>query len=101
LRNQVEQGGNGATRGEQGDVFAAAGAVEHALQAATRPVKACQVSRPSSWHARRVPALHHQGEQALELAAVLRTVAQHMQRFGLFRQQAGSRARITRRHRIR
>ncbi|MNC52335.1 hypothetical protein D3C75_1016770 [compost metagenome] len=36
-----------------------------------------------------VPALHHQREQALKLAAMLRSIAQHMQGIGLFRQQVG------------
>ncbi|SPO56252.1 protein of unknown function [Pseudomonas sp. JV551A1] len=88
--NQVEQGGNGAARGEDGDVVTAAGGIENTLQAALHaggerlPGLQAIVGMFAI-----VPALHHQCEQALELAAVLRAIAQDVQGVGLLRQQPG------------
>ncbi|MNP24147.1 hypothetical protein D3C76_1168930 [compost metagenome] len=86
----MEQGGNGAARGEDGDIVAATGGIQYALQAALHaggerlPGLQAIVGMFAI-----VPALHHQCEQALELAAVLRAIAQDVQGVGLLRQQPG------------
>lgn len=84
----MEQGGNGTARGENGDIVAAAGGIQYALQ----PTLYAGSKRLPGFQAvigmlPVVPALHHQGEQALELAAVLRSIAQDVQGVWLLRQQ--------------
>jgi len=87
--NQVEQGGDGATGGEHRDVVATAGSVQHPLQAGVDP---CGERLPGLQAVvlmfAGVPALHHQGEQTLELATVLHAIAQDVPGVRLIGHQA-------------
>jgi len=87
LRNQVEQGSDGAAGGEHGYFLGVVGLFEDPLQTGLNPLDKAQ----PAFKARRVvgagePAFDDQGEDALEFGTVLRGVAQDVQRFGLFRQ---------------
>ncbi|MNM55806.1 hypothetical protein D3C81_669560 [compost metagenome] len=84
----MEQGGDGAAGGEDGDVVAAARGLEHALQALLDPSgKRLPALQPVVGMIASVPALHHQCEQALKFTAVLRAIAQDVQGVGLFPDQ--------------
>lgn len=83
---QAEQGGDGAAGGEHGDILFAGGLFEDAPQTAfdlfdigLPALQAGLVMFAGN------PAADQLGEQALELGAVLRAIAQDVQRFGLFR----------------
>ncbi|MNQ74550.1 hypothetical protein D3C85_893090 [compost metagenome] len=87
LRNQVEQGGDGAAGREHGDFLGVVGLVEDAMQAGLHPLDKPQ----PAFQARCVkgagqPALDDQGEDTLELTTVLRGVAQDVQGLGFVRQ---------------
>ena len=90
LRNQVDQGGDGAARGEDRDFLGVVGLVENAVQTGPYPLDKPQ----PALQARCVvgagqPALDDQGEDALELAAVLCGIAQDFQAFGFGGEQIG------------
>ncbi|MNI37625.1 hypothetical protein D3C73_917250 [compost metagenome] len=90
LRNEVEQGGDSAAGGEHGDFLRVVGLFENAVQPGANPFDKAQ----PAFQLRRVvgagqPAFDDQGEDALELGAVLRGVAQDVQGFGFVRQHGG------------
>ncbi|CAI8719632.1 hypothetical protein EMIT0196MI5_120091 [Pseudomonas sp. IT-196MI5] len=87
LRNQMEQGSDGAAGREHGDFLGVVGLVEDAVQACLDPLDKAQ----PAFQARCIvgagqPAFDDQGEDTLELTTVLRGVAQDVQGFGFVRQ---------------
>ncbi|MCY1435461.1 hypothetical protein D9M71_515580 [compost metagenome] len=84
---QVEQGGNGAARGKDGNVVRGLGGIEDALQASLNAFdKVLPGFQLGHVMFAADPAGHKQREQALEFGAVLIAIAQDIQRFRFLRQ---------------
>ncbi|MNF52904.1 hypothetical protein D3C84_342650 [compost metagenome] len=87
LRNEVEQGSDGAAGREHGDFLGVVGLLENSGKTALNPLDKAQ----PAFQLRGVvvagqPALNDQGKNALKLTAILRGIAQDVQGFGLVRQ---------------
>lgn len=91
--NQVEQGSDGAAGGEHSDFVGVVGGLKDALQATLDPLDKPQPAFQPGWViGAGQPALDEQGEDALELAAVLRAIAQDMHGIGFAAEQLGQQA---------
>ena len=91
--NQVEQGGDGAAGGEYGDFVGVVGGFKDPLQTTLDPLDKPQPAfQPGRIIGAGQPAFDDQGENALELAAVLRAVAQDVHGIRFTAEQVGQQA---------